>query len=113
MYSLTSSKQVFLLLWSSILHRRWVESVQIQSFISQSQWYTKRYRIALWASASGLAQIIGGLVAYGIAEGDITHKYSLALWKILFHISGLLTIILGVVFWIVASDDQLNPLVAT
>ena len=41
-------------------------------------------RVALWASFNGLAQIFGGLVAYGLS----IREYSIPSWKIIFVITG-------------------------
>ena len=79
--------------------------------IYPEQWYTKKEqgsRTAIWSSFNGFAQILGGLIAYGIARGDVQHKYSLAPWKIIFLIAGLFTIVLGLVFLFVVPDNQLN-----
>ena len=54
------------------------------------------------------AQIFGGLVAYGIAEGIKYHGSQLAGWKIIFLVTGLLTVAIGVVFLFVMPDNQLN-----
>jgi ACS family allantoate permease-like MFS transporter len=53
-------------------------------------------------------QIFGGFVAYGIAVGTRLHGSAIAGWKIVFLVNGLLTTSLGVVFWFVMPDNQLN-----
>jgi MFS transporter, ACS family, allantoate permease len=53
-------------------------------------------------------QIFGGFVAYGIAVGTRLHGSAIAGWKIVFLVNGLLTASLGVVFWFVMPDNQLN-----
>lgn len=76
-----------------------------------SQWYTKAEqgsRTAIWFSFNGFAQIFGGLVAYGIAEGIKYHGSQLAGWKIIFLVTGLLTVATGIVFLFVMPDNQLN-----
>ena len=76
----------------------------------RAQWYTKREhsaRIALWASFNGLAQIFGGLVAYGIFHHS-AHEYTMAPWKILFLFTGLFTVAVGCVFIVVVPDNQLT-----
>lgn len=76
-----------------------------------SQWYTKREqgaRVGIWFSFNGFGQIFGGLVAYGIAKGTRLHGSSIAPWKIVFLVTGLLTIIMGFIFLIVIPDNQLN-----
>lgn len=76
-----------------------------------SQWYTKREqgtRTGIWFSFNGFAQIFGGLVAYGIATGARKHGFAIAPWKIVFLLTGLLTVCLGIVFFFVVPDNQLN-----
>lgn len=76
-----------------------------------SQWYTKREqgaRTGFWFSFNGFGQIFGGLVSYGIAVGARKHGTAIAPWKIVFLVNGCLTAALGVVFFIVMPDNQLN-----
>lgn len=76
-----------------------------------SQWYTKAeqgFRTSIWFSFNGVAQIIGGLIAYGIAVGTAKHSASLAGWQILFLATGLVTSAVGVVFFFTVPDSQLN-----
>lgn len=76
-----------------------------------SQWYTKREqgtRTGIWFSFNGFAQIFGGLVAYGIATGARKHHFTIEPWKIVFLLTGLLTVCLGIVFFFVVPDNQLN-----
>lgn len=61
-----------------------------------------------WFSFNGFGQIFGGLVAYGINKGTMEHGSALESWKIVFLVNGLLTACLGVVFWFVIPDNQLN-----
>jgi MFS transporter, ACS family, allantoate permease len=53
-------------------------------------------------------QIFGGLVAYGIDRGVNANGASLAPWKIVFLVNGCLTAVLGLVFWYIIPDNQLN-----
>ncbi|KAL4780076.1 major facilitator superfamily domain-containing protein [Aspergillus varians] len=76
-----------------------------------SQWYTKYEqfsRVNIWFSFNGFGQILGGLVAYGIAVGSEKHGSAIAPWKVVFLFTGLLTILLGVVFLMIVPDSQLN-----
>ncbi|KAI1618081.1 MFS transporter [Exophiala viscosa] len=76
-----------------------------------SQWYTKREqgtRVGFWFSFNGFGQIFGGLVAYGIAVGAKKHGTAIAPWKIVFLVNGCLTACLGVVFFFIMPDNQLN-----
>lgn len=76
-----------------------------------SQWYTKAeqgLRTGLWFSFNGVAQIVGGLLAYGIAKGTAAHPAALSGWQILFLATGLVTSAVGVVFFFWVPDNQLN-----
>ncbi|KAI9836329.1 MAG: hypothetical protein M1838_005082 [Thelocarpon superellum] len=76
-----------------------------------SQWYTTKeqgMRTGIWQSACGFAQIVGGLLAYGIARGVDVHGAAIARWKIVFLTTGLLTITVGAVFLFIMPDNQLN-----
>ncbi|KAL1633450.1 Allantoate permease [Neofusicoccum ribis] len=76
-----------------------------------SQWYTKKeqgLRTGIWFSFNGVAQIVGGLVAYGIARGTAIHGSSIAPWKIIFLVTGVLTALVGVIFLFIMPDNQLN-----
>jgi ACS family allantoate permease-like MFS transporter len=75
------------------------------------QWYTKREqgsRVNIWFSFNGVGQIVGGCIAYGIAVGSQKYGSLIAPWKIIFLVTGLLTIALGLVFLWVVPDNQLN-----
>ena len=76
-----------------------------------SQWYTKAEqgtRTAIWFSFNGFGQILGGLLAYGIARGSAVHGSAIAPWKIVFLSTGLLTVAMGCIFLFVVPDNQLN-----
>ncbi|KAE8309957.1 MFS allantoate transporter [Aspergillus transmontanensis] len=76
-----------------------------------SQWYTKKEqgsRANIWFSFNGVGQMFGGVVAYGIAIGTEKHGSSIAPWKIVFLVTGVLTILLGLIFYWIVPDNQLN-----
>ncbi|TLD35012.1 putative MFS allantoate transporter [Venturia nashicola] len=76
-----------------------------------SQWYTKReqgLRVNIWFSFNGFAQIFGGLVAYGIAKGTEIGGSGIAPWKIIFLLTGLLTVTMGIIFLWLMPDNQMN-----
>lgn len=76
-----------------------------------SQWYTKEeqgFRASIWFGFNGLAQIIGGLVAYGIIMGTEKHHIEIAPWKLIFLVIGLVTAAVGCVFLYYMPDNQLN-----
>lgn len=74
-------------------------SISPAMVIITGQWYRKEeqfMRTALWFSCNGFGIIMGGAIAYGCALHDI--HYSFEAWKVLFIITGLMTIIVGIVF---------------
>ncbi|OCL10061.1 permease of the major facilitator superfamily [Glonium stellatum] len=75
-----------------------------------SQWYTKREqgtRIGIWFSFNGVAGTCGGFLAYGIARG-FQHREGYPAWKVLFLVTGLFTIAIGIIFLWAIPDNQLN-----
>ncbi|QKX59085.1 uncharacterized protein TRUGW13939_06216 [Talaromyces rugulosus] len=76
-----------------------------------SQWWTKQEqgkRTGIWFSFNGVGQIVGGLIAYGIAVGTREHGSSIEPWKIIFLATGLFTICIGCYFFYLIPDNQLN-----
>jgi len=76
-----------------------------------SQWYKvseQGARTGIWFSFNGFAQIFGGLVAYGIGKADAAGQLSLAGWKIVFLLTGLWTLSMGVVCWFLMPDSPLT-----
>lgn len=62
--------------------------------ILTSQWYRKEeqfLRTSCWFACNGFGAIMGGAIAYGLA----TRTYSIESWKILFIVTGLMTIVTG------------------
>lgn len=92
----------------------WVSSILADVVVADAderRRYTKReqgFRTGLWFSFNGVAQIVGGLIAYGIAVGAREHGAAIDSWKIVFLVTGLLTAAMGVVFWFFIPDNQLN-----
>ncbi|KAJ9133014.1 Major facilitator superfamily transporter allantoate [Pleurostoma richardsiae] len=76
-----------------------------------SQWYTIReqgFRTGIWFSFNGWGQILGGFVAYGIAVGTEKHPIDIKSWQLLFLVIGLFTAAVGVLFWFIMPDSQMN-----
>lgn len=72
-----------------------------------SQWYRKEeqfLRTAFWVSSNGLGIIIGGLISYGVA----INEYSIESWKIMFIVTGLMAILIGIIFVIHIPDLPTN-----
>ncbi|KAL9092398.1 MAG: hypothetical protein Q9159_000906 [Coniocarpon cinnabarinum] len=76
-----------------------------------SQWYTQLEqgkRIGIFVSFNGLAQVFGGLVAYGLAHGATIHHFSLSPWRVLFLFTGLWTIVAGIALLVLVPDTPLS-----
>ena len=74
-----------------------------------SQWYTRKEqgsRMGIWFSFNGVAQIVGGSMAYAIARRG--EHFSIAPWRVLSLLAGLLTIVVGIVFLFIIPDNQMN-----
>ncbi|KAI0521927.1 major facilitator superfamily domain-containing protein [Xylaria bambusicola] len=74
-----------------------------------SQWYTtpeQGTRVPWWFSFNGWGQIVGGVVAYGIATAD--DSLSIHGWQLIFIVFGLFTVLMGVGFLYWMPDSQLN-----
>lgn len=66
--------------------------------------------MGIWYSFNGLAQIFGGLLAYGINRAVNTYGSAIEAWRVLFLVTGLLTVVVGVIFYFVMPDNQLNAI---
>ncbi|CAH0027785.1 unnamed protein product [Clonostachys rhizophaga] len=74
-----------------------------------SQWYNKNeqaFRVGVWFSVCGTAQMFGGFFAYGVA----THVGSdpnalLDGWQVIFLFLGLLTVVVGIAFYFLIPDS--------
>jgi ACS family allantoate permease-like MFS transporter len=76
-----------------------------------SQWYTQKEqgtRVGIWFSFNGFAQILGGLIAYGISVGLTKHPAAIASWQLVFLVIGLITATVGCIFLYFMPDNQLN-----
>ncbi|KAJ5818573.1 hypothetical protein N7474_004164 [Penicillium riverlandense] len=88
------------------------EAASMPAFaLISSQWYTVRehnLRTGFWISANGWGQIIGGLVAYGISRRISEVEASIAGWKLIFVATGCFTTCVGLLFFYIIPDSQLN-----
>lgn len=74
--------------------------------IITGQWYKKEEQMfitSIWFSFNGLGTIMGGAIAYGLASHS--ESYSIASWKILFIVTGLMTLFIGICFLFHVPDD--------
>ncbi|KFG86425.1 MFS allantoate transporter [Metarhizium anisopliae] len=74
-----------------------------------SQWYTKKeqaFRVGIWFSVCGAAQMFGGFFAYGVARhGGSDPNAALQGWQIIFLFLGLLTSVVGIAFYFLIPDS--------
>ncbi|KAI0130421.1 major facilitator superfamily domain-containing protein [Xylariales sp. AK1849] len=74
-----------------------------------SQWYTKEeqaFRVGIWFSVCGAAQIFGGFLAYGVAvHVGSDPDAALKGWQVIFLFLGLLTGLIGISFWFIMPDS--------
>lgn len=75
------------------------------------QWYLKEEQISrasVWFSFNGIAQSIGGFLAYGIVRATEKQSSHSSSWRWLYLATGVLTVLLGIVFYWYMPDNQLN-----
>ncbi|KZF24812.1 putative MFS allantoate transporter [Xylona heveae TC161] len=77
-----------------------------------SQWYRKEeqaFRVGIWFSMCGFAQMFGGYIAYGIAIhlGRDPHA-ALRGWQVIFLVLGLLTAVIGIIFFFILPNSPLS-----
>ncbi|CAK7896332.1 allantoate permease [[Candida] anglica] len=66
--------------------------------IITAQWYTQEeqfMRVACWFACNGFGTILGGAISYGLGENQ--ESYTIRAWKLVFVVTGCLTIFLGIV----------------
>ena len=72
------------------------EAASMPSFaLLSSQWYTVREhnsRTGIYIGSNGIGQIVGGLIAYGIAKSTSEVGSAIAPWKIIFIALGCFTV---------------------
>lgn len=62
-------------------------------------------RVGIWASFNTLGGIFGGAVAYGLAQADVKRTLSMKGWRVLFILLGLMTVVVGILFWFFIPDS--------
>ncbi|KAK4493709.1 hypothetical protein PRZ48_014894 [Zasmidium cellare] len=73
-----------------------------------SQYYRKdeaALRFELWFTAAGSGLLFGGFISFGFQH---VHDTSLESWRIMFLTLGILSIVLGVVTWLLLPDTPMN-----
>ncbi|CCH40701.1 putative membrane protein [Wickerhamomyces ciferrii] len=94
-------------------------SISPAMVILTSQWYPKELhfqRTCFWFACNGIGIMMGGAIAYGCAIN--AESYPFEAWKLLFIVTGLMTIVLSFLFalhipdtpakaWFLSSDEKL------
>ncbi|KAG5358608.1 putative transporter [Yarrowia sp. B02] len=73
--------------------------------ILTSQWYKREeqfLRTSIWLGANGLGLMVGSFMAYGLA---VNHHLPIAGWRLIFIITGVITIVVGIVVLFHVPDD--------
>ncbi|KAL5342334.1 putative MFS allantoate transporter [Aspergillus crustosus] len=76
-----------------------------------AQWYPLKdqaLRSAIWFSFNGTAQIVGGLLAYGVSRGFEEGGYTFAPWKAVFLVTGLATAVYGMFMYYFLPDSPIT-----
>lgn len=76
--------------------------------ILTSAWYKnseQAKRVGFWLSCNGLALLVVGPIAYGLA--GVTDA-RIATWKVLYLVFGIPTVLTGVACWFYMPDNQIN-----
>lgn len=66
-------------------------------------WYRKYEhgsRTGIWSSCTGLATMIGGLIAFGCVDGQAKNASAISSWKILALITGLISVVFGIAMYL-------------
>ncbi|KAJ9604774.1 Allantoate permease [Cladophialophora chaetospira] len=82
------------------------EAAVVPSWVPMDRKDEQAFRVGIWFSMCGFAQMFGGYFAYGVARhvgGDV--HAALRGWQVIFLTLGLLTVIVGLVFWFVLPDS--------
>ncbi|GME34470.1 putative transporter [Neofusicoccum parvum] len=77
-----------------------------------SKWYRgseQAFRTGIWFCFNGVAQIVGGALAYGVSRGFSENSHiSFSAWKALFLITGLATSLYGVALYFFLPESPIS-----
>jgi MFS family permease len=98
--------------WAKLMVARFflgvVEGITFPAFILiNAAWWPREvqpFRMGFWFSFNGIAQILGGILAYGL--GHI--KSSIASWKWMFLVTGAMTTLWSIALWFLLPNSQLD-----
>jgi MFS transporter, ACS family, allantoate permease len=80
-------------------------SVTPAFILLSSAWYSRQQqplRMGIWFSFNGIAQILGGILAYGLGHINV----GIASWKWMFLVTAAISIIWSIVLWFALPDNQ-------
>ncbi|KAL6241218.1 hypothetical protein RBB50_011897 [Rhinocladiella similis] len=82
------------------------EAIVTPAFILiSSAWYARQdqpLRMGFWFSFNGIAQIVGGLLSYGLGHIHV----GIASWKWMFLVTGAISVLWAIVLWFMLPDNQ-------
>ncbi|KIW12276.1 hypothetical protein PV08_09553 [Exophiala spinifera] len=96
--------------WAKLMAVRFflgmAESIVTPAFILISgAWYARQdqpLRMGFWFSFNGIAQILGGLLSYGLGHIHV----GIASWKWMFLVTGAISVLWAIVLWFMLPDNQ-------
>ncbi|KAI7777690.1 hypothetical protein LA080_003183 [Diaporthe eres] len=112
LFPLAKYVAVNVVIWGGVLACMAEAAVVPAWVVFTSQWYRKdeqAFRVGIWFSMCGFALLLGGCFSYGVANhvgGDV--HAALRGWQVIFLILGLLTSVVGIIFWFVLPDSPLS-----
>jgi ACS family allantoate permease-like MFS transporter len=71
-----------------------------------SAWYARddqAFRVGIWFSANGIANIVGGISAYGLGH---IHVGGLSSWKSMFLVTGIVTVLWSIIVFFFLPSSQ-------
>ncbi|KAK6385596.1 uncharacterized protein PV06_08172 [Exophiala oligosperma] len=111
------------LLWGVILFmhvvcNNWAKLMVVRFFLGMAEaivtpafilisgaWYARQdqpLRMGFWFSFNGVAQIVGGLLSYGLGHIHV----GIASWKWMFLVTGAISVLWAIVLWFMLPDNQ-------
>ncbi|KAJ5624269.1 MFS transporter ACS family allantoate permease [Penicillium lagena] len=110
-----------IILFMHVICKNWAGLMAVRFFLGMAEgvvtpafmlistgWYARQdqpLRMGFWFSFNGIAQIVGGLLAYGLGH---IHVNNIAPWKWMFIITAALSIIWSIVLFLALPDSQLT-----
>ncbi|KAL5356742.1 major facilitator superfamily domain-containing protein [Aspergillus floccosus] len=109
------------ILFMHIVCKNWAGLMVVRFFLGMAEgivtpafmlistaWYDRRdqpLRMGIWFSFNGIAQIVGGLLAYGLGHIRVNN---IAPWKWMFIVTAALSILWSIILFVLLPDSQLT-----